>query len=341
MITRSERKAWARERFRGFENLLIPSFSADLRTLDEEGVRLDVRQSIAHGFFASLCALDAGLTREEKLRMLVVAAEEAGERIAISFALTGDSLQENIELLRHAAKAGASHAQVSFPQSFAPRSQDDVVAYVRALADSTELGLYLVAADRFALHHLHPSGAPLDAYEQLAGLDNVIGLQLASMDAGLTLECFERFSDRLLVTTLNFGMLPMLVQNFRLKWSGAWTVEGLQSPQQPHAIQFMQRLQRGQFDEAMKIYWTLAPALGASARVLGPHAMTGASHWPMLKYQQWLSGGNGGMTRQPCMRMFERDMQAIRGGLRAVGVDCADPDEAFYAGRSARKAGRA
>lgn len=338
MITRTERKAWARERFRGFENLLVPSFSADLRTLNEEGVRLDVRQSIAHGFFASLCALDAGLARDEKLRMLAVAADEAGDRIAISLPLTGDSLQENIELLGHAARAGVSHAQVSFPQSFRPRTQDDVVAYVRALAESTDLGLYLVASDKLAFHHLHPGGAPLDAYEQLADLDNVIGLLLASMDAGLVLECFERFHDRLLVTTLNFGMLPMLAQSFGVQWSGAWTVEGLQSPQRPHAMRFMQHLQRSEFDEAMTIYWKLAPALGANARVLAPHVMTGAAHWPMLKYQQWLSGGNGGMTRQPCMRMFERDMQAIRGGLGAIGVECTDPDDAFFAGRTARRA---
>lgn len=337
-MTRADRKAWAREHFRGFENLLMPSFSADLRELDEEGVRLDVRQSIAHGVFSTSCALESGLTSAEKLRLLSVAADEARGRISISLTLAGDSLAENIELLNRAAEAGASHAYVAFPQNFAPRTQHEVVAYVRTLAASTELGLCLVASDKFAFHALHPSGVPLDAYEELAALDNVIGLQLAVMDAGLVLECFERFSDRLLVTTLNVGMLPMLVQNFGLQWSGPWTVEGLQSPHRPQAVEFLQHLQNGRFNEAMAIYWKLSPALGAGARVLGPHAMTGATHWPMLKYQQWLSGGNGGMTRQPVMRMFERDMQAVRGGMRAAGVECQDPDEAFFLGRTARRA---
>lgn len=334
-IARTELKAWAREHFRGFENLLIPSFGVGLRELDEGGIRLDVRQSIRHGFFAAQCALDAGLTHEEQCRMLRIAAHEADGRIAISLSLTGDSLARNIELLSEASKAGASHAAVGFPQDFVPRSQDDIVAYVRALADATDIGLYLIGADRFAFHHLHPSGVPLDAYEKLADLDNVIALQLSGTDAGSILECFERFSDRLLVTTLNFGMLPMLAQNFGVQWSGAWTVEGLQSPDRPFAVQFFQHLQRGQFDAAMSIYWRLAPAFGAMTRVLAPSAPTGAAHWPLFKYQQWLSGGNGGMTRQPCMRLFDRDMQAVRNGLRAVGIECADDDAAFYAGRSA------
>lgn len=336
-VDRKERKAWAREHFRGFENVLMPSFTPDLRELSEEGIRLDVRQSIRHGFFSSLCALESGLTVAERKEMLTIACDEAGRDIGIAMSLAGETIEENIDLLRHAEAVGVTHALVSYPQAFVPRTHEDVYGFVRAIADATNLGLTLFVASKFAFTNLHPSGVPFEAYERLADVDNVVAMKLGVMDAGTILESFERFSDRLLVTSTNFGMLPMLVQTFGLQWSGAWTVEALQSPEQRQAVRFLDLLAKGRFDDAMELYWILTPALGTMLQIMAPSAATGAYHWPMLKFQQWLSGGNGGMTRVPCMRLYERDMTAIRNGLRAVGVDCADPDSDFFAGRVAGK----
>lgn len=333
-IHKSERKAWAREHFRGFENVLMPSFSADLRVLDDEGIRLDVRQSIRHGFFSSLCALETGLSMDEKKRMLSVATEEAGDKIGIALSLCGETIEENVEILRHAEAVGATHALLSYPQSFMPKTQDEVFNFGKAIADSTNLGIYLFVSDKFQLHHLHPSGVPFDAYERLADVDNVVAMKLGGMDTGMILECLERFSDRLMVTTVNLGLIPLLRKSFDVRWTGAWTVEALQSPEQPHAVQMFEHLLAGRNKEAMAKYWQMAPALGSMMRVMAPLIPTGMYHWPLLKYQQWLSGGNGGMTRQPVMRVFERDMMVIRGGLRAVGVDCKDPNEDFFVGRS-------
>lgn len=334
-VARGERKAWAREQLRGFENLLVPSFDPGLRELDERAVRLDVRQSIRHGFCASRCALDAGLTPAEKRRMIASAVAEAGEEIAVGFTLREASLAACLDLLAHAEAAGATHALLELPPSFRPATQEDVYAFGRAVAESTGLGICLSVAVRSMYRHLHPSGVPFDAYERLADLDNVIALQIESMDAGLVLECCERFGDRLLVTSVHLGMLPMLVEAFGVQWSGAWAVEALQSPERPYAVELLELLWLRRFEDAMRIYWQLAPALGVMQRLLAPAAATGAQHWPMLKFFQWLSGGNGGMTRQPCMRLYERDMHEIRTGLAAIGIECADPNEAFFRGRSA------
>ena len=230
--------------------------------------------------------------------------------------------------------ARATHALLSYPQSFTPKSQDEVFNFGKAIADSTNLGIYLFVSDKFQMHNLHPSGVPFDAYERLADVDNVVAMKLGGMDTGMILECLERFSDRLMVTTVNLGLIPLLRKSFDVRWTGAWTVEALQSPEQPHAVQMFEHLLAGRNKEAMAKYWQMAPALGSMMRVMAPLIPTGMYHWPLLKYQQWLSGGNGGMTRQPVMRVFERDMMVIRGGLRAVGVDCKDPNEDFFVGRS-------
>ena len=334
-IDKRDLKEWAQEHFRGFENVLMPSFAPDLATLDEEGIRRDVRQSIAHGFFSSLCSVETGLTFAEKKRFLEVAADEAGDRISIALSLAGDTLEENLALLEHAERVGCTHALLSYPHRFNPGSAEDVYDYASALIDATNLGVYLFVSDKFGFNRFHPSGVPFEVFDRLAERDNVIAMKLGGFDSGTIFACFERYAGRLLVATLNLGLFPLTVRHWGQQWSGAWTVEALQSPEQPYAVEFFELLRQGREDEAMLIYWRLAPALGTMARLMAPLVPTGAYHWPQLKYFQWLSGGNGGMTRNPTMRLFQRDLDAIRGGFRASGIETTtDPDDAFFLGRT-------
>lgn len=333
-IARTERKAWAREHFRGIENVLLPSFTADLAELDEEGIRLDVRQSKAHGFFSSLCSLESGLTGAEKIRFLEIACDEAGEEHGIALSLAGDTIEQDIALLQAAEQAGATHGLLSFPQAFLPQSQDDIFAYGRRIAEASEMGIYLFVSDKFGFQRFHPSGVPFAAYDRLADLPNVVAMKVGGMDMGMIYECFERFSERLAVTTVNIALIPLLRKSYEVTWTGAWTAEALQSPEHPHAVRMMDLLLERKTDQAMQVYWRMAPALGAMMRIMAPLMPTGAYHWGLLKYQQWLSGGNGGLTRQPAMRVFQRDLAVIRGGLAAVGVTCEDPDAEFFLGRS-------
>lgn len=333
-VARGERKAWARGHFRGIENVLLPSFNEDLSELDEEGIRLDVRQSKKHGFFSSLCSVESGLTQEEKVRFVEIACDEAGDDYGIAISLAGDTLEQDMALLEAAGRAGATHGLLSFPQAFVPKSEDDIYEYGKALADSTDMGIYLFVSDKFGFQRFHPSGVPFSAYERLADLPNVVAMKVGGMDMGMIYECFERFSDRLLVTTVNIGLIPLLRKSYDVQWTGAWTAEALQSPEHPHAVRMMQLLAEGKTQEAMQTYWRMAPALGSMMQIMAPLVPTGTYHWPLLKYQQWLSGGNGGLTRQPAMRVFQRNLMVIRGGLAAVGVQCPDPDEDFFLGRS-------
>ncbi len=79
----SATQAWAREHFKGFENILIPTMTADRRQLDEAAVRHDVRQAMAHGFFGSFCA-GIGLSTSEMKQFLAIAADEARGKLCLS-----------------------------------------------------------------------------------------------------------------------------------------------------------------------------------------------------------------------------------------------------------------
>lgn len=334
-VDRSDRKEWAREHFVGFENVLMPSFTPDMSALDEEGIRRDVRMSKQHGFFSSLCSVETGLTREETRQFLEIAADEAGPDYGIALSLTAPTLEENIELLDHAESTGLTHGLISYPHGFRPESQDEIYNWVEALSESTNLGLYLFCSGKYSFHNLHPSGVPFDAFDRAANLPNVVAMKVGGMDSGMIFECFERFSDRLLVASVNLALAPMLSEIYGQQWSGAWTVEALQSPDKPYAVDFFELLANGQTEEAMKVYWNLAPMVGVMGQAMGALVPTGAYHWPMLKYYQWFHGGNGGYTRQPTMRVFQRDMTNIRMGFGRIGIEAVDEtDDSFFLGRS-------
>lgn len=336
-ITRSQRKEWAKAHFRGAENIILPSFTPDLAELDEDGIRLDVRQSIRHGAFATFCSIEVGLTMEERLRFIEVAADEAGDEIAVSFALAGDTLEEDLALLEHAERVGASHALVSYPHGFAPETEEEVERFVRELCDATNLGICLFVNEKFGFQRrFHPSAVPFRAFDRLVELDNVIAMKVSMMDPAVVAACFERYGEQVLVSTPSIRQIPLIGALYDLQWTGAWTIEALQSPEQPLVIELMAALAARRPDEAMGIFGRMGPLLAAVGPRLGRMMPTGIYHWGLFKYFQWLTGGNGGLTRQPCMRLSQRDLDEVRGGFLAAGLELADgTDDEFFVGRAA------
>src|SRR5688572_32887754 len=78
--TRAEAKAWARETFRGACNVIIPSYTSDLRALNEAAIRHDVRRNIELGFWGALLVSEAGTTIEEMRSFMEIARDEAAGR---------------------------------------------------------------------------------------------------------------------------------------------------------------------------------------------------------------------------------------------------------------------
>lgn len=215
-------------------------------------------------------------------------------------------------------------------------SQEEIYRYARQFTDATNLGICLWATDKDDLRHLHPSNVPFDAFGRLADLPNVIALKImATMDPAAHLELCERLGDRLLPGPVNLQLIPLLARHYGVQWSGAWTQEGLQSPEQPYAVEFFQHLQAGHFDEAMPLYWQrLAPAFAGLMRIVAPFLPTG--RYPALhqKYYQWCVGGNGGLVRPPVPELTAQDREAIKATYRAIGITPREPDEESFVGRA-------
>lgn len=339
-VARADLKSWAREHFVGAENIVMPSFTSDLRELDEAGIRVDVRQSIRHGAFSTFCAIESGLTHEEKKRFLEIAVDEAAGEVCVGFPLQGDSAQENMDLLEHAERIGASHAMVSYPQNLALTDEQALIEYHEQLIESSDLALVLFHNDKFELEHLHPSGLPVGVYDAIVDRDTVVAVKVSVMDLATLDLCFERYGDQVLVSTPTVLQLPLVMTHYDMQWTGAWTIEAFQTPEEPLVIELLDALQGGRTEQAMGIFARLGPLFAEFGPRLARMMPSGTYHWTFFKYLQFLSGGNGGVTRPPAMRLTRDDMRATRAAFEACGLRPVDGgDEEFAAGRSAATSG--
>lgn len=330
-VKKSELKEWAKENMVGVENCLFPSFSPDLSELDEEGIRWDVRQSIKHGFFSTLCAAETGLAFEEAKRFVEMVANEAGDEIFVSVTLLFDSFEQNREMLRHAEEVGCHAVLFGYPANWYTKSEEEIYGVTKEMCDSSNLAIVLYPTPHYNFQRLHNSGFPLDALTRMADINNVVAIKVG--EPGLIADCVHRFGDKILVSCPVERFLPLMVLGFGQQWIGAGCYEVFQSPEKPYLVDYFRLLREGQIDEAMEIYWMLTPARVIFEGQFMPTSMLGTYNWTQQKYYQWCVGGNGGLTRQPSMKIHQHEMEATKMAFRMIGIDPREPDEEFYVGR--------
>lgn len=341
----AEHKQWAREHFKGFENILMPSFTPDFSALDEEGVRRDVRRSIEHGVF-SVFAVPLALSPQETQQYLQVVCDEAGGRIAVGLPLIAPTREAGLGLLRAAEAAGCTHVLVHPWHDLRVETEEELYRYYREFIDATDLGVALWATDGRQFTHLHPSNVVVGVYDRLADLPNVVALKLmTTLDLPVVYELCERMHRKLLIGGVHLGIMPMLVKHYGMQWSGAWTIEALQSPEHPYVVQYLDHLVAGREAQAMQAYWHIKPAYDALFALMAPMLPKGVHPFTHLKYYQWAVGGNGGLLREaqdPNEREFPlrpQDREAIKAALRRIGIEPRTDDQTFVVGRSAYERG--
>jgi len=333
-VHRSEMKKWAKQQLRGIENCTFPSFTPDLLELDEEGIRHDIRQAVKHGFVSTLLTLEAGVTFDEAKRFVTIATDEAKDKIGVGVTLIFNSIEQNIAMAQHAAKAGAHTALLGYPFTFYPQTPEEIYEVSKRVCDAApDLAIVLYPSHKFNFGRFHPCGFPFDILERIADIENVVSCKFGLLEPGFIGEAFDRLGDKVVVQFPWERWWPMLTKHFKLQYAGAGAYELMQSPEKPYVTNMFRLLLEGKRDEALEIYWRLTPARLVFEKQFMPTQMIGTYHWPQQKYYQWLVGGNGGFTRQPCMKMVQYEMEEARGALRAIGINPSENDAEFFVGR--------
>lgn len=330
-----EAREWALEHLRGLCGCLLPTFTSDLRAVNERAIRADVAREKELGMSGVLVVAECGTTFEELLQVTEIVVDEArGELDVLAHASLG-TLEQNIELVRRSQDLGVDGVLISYPLGFYPSSEDEVFEYTRAVAECSDLGGVVFAMWLWNFRRLHPSdfspdliGRLIDEVPNVMAVKNEIGLPGM---AGIG-QLFERYRDRVVITDPLERNAPLWVRAYGMPWMGTSNYEALGG----EVPRYFGLLQEGRYEEAMDIYWRIHPIRQADA-ALTAESMAGTAlvHRLMWKYQGWLHGFNGGPIRGPHVRISDAQMRTLRAAVIAAGLPVTDdPDAAFFVGRN-------
>ena len=334
--TKPEAKKWAKKYLKGLEVPIFPSFSPDLETLDEEGIRWDVNHIIANGFTSVLVAIEAcGLTFEERKKFVEIVCSEVKGRIHVSATVLQDTVEQDIEMLQHMEKVGCTFATVGHPIQYYPRSVEDIYGEYKYICNSTNLGIVFYPG-RLHVRNMHPSYFPPEILPKIADIPNVVALKIGGGSSmAITVMSFRLCGDKILVNDPMPDRWFITVPVYGQQWSGAGPFYAMQTPENPRMVNLFTTLVNGDIDKAMDMYWEGQKGMGGGGGggLEGSYFHTGIVTALSDKYAHWLVGGNGGSVRQPTGRLYDYQKEAMRAGVRAMGVTPREPEEEFYVGR--------
>lgn len=331
--TKNQARDWARENLVGCSSVTIPSYSADLKRLNEKAIRHDVQKVIDLGFTYTLLCTEVAITPEENAQFTAWAKDTAGDRMGFFFHAGFGTLAENIEAVKLAEKAGADIVLLSYPSNFWPTSEQEIYDYTKAFCDATDLAVMLFPIPLWGFERVHPMGMSVELIGRL--IDDCPNVVAVKSEQGFPLisglmEMYHHYRDRVIISCPIEGDCIPLMSLMDLQFSGTSYTQWM-GDYYPKAFDLARS---GQWEEAMKLYWRVQPARqasgGATAAYMPGVNFINRTNW---KYMDWLAGFNGGPLRAPTPRMPDRFMGALRGGLKASGCPVTDlPDSEFLKG---------
>lgn len=331
---RQEARAWAREHLVGCSGVTIPSYSRDLKRLNEQGIRHDIGKLVELGFTYTLLCTEVAITPQENAQFTAWARDTAGDKLGLFFHAGFGTLEENIEAVKLAEQAGADIALLSYPSNFWPTSEADIHAYTRAFCDATDLPVMLFPIPLWGFERIHPKGMSDALIRRLLDeCPNIVSIKAEQgfPHVGGLIESYHRFREEVVISCpIESDIIP-LMSLMDLQFSGTSYTQWM-SDYFPRAFNLARS---GRWDEAMELYWQVQPARNAVSAATGSY-MPGSNyinraHW---KYMDWLAGFNGGPLRAPGARIPDRWMKTLRQGLAASGLPVTDAlDSQFLLGR--------
>lgn len=333
---RKEAKAWAKEKFRGLEAPIFPSFTPDLSDLDEDGIRYDVNHIIANGMVSILIAPEAcGMTMDEIKRFISIVNDEARGKVHTSVSVLMNTVEDNIAVMQHHQATGGEFAMLGHPIMYDPESVDELYRNYKYMCDQTDLAIVLYPG-RLKLKRWDLSGWPMQTLPKIADIDNVVAMKIQGGNSlTYSIECFNLVGDQILVADPMPSAWFATVPKYGQQWAGAGPFYGTQTPEDQRNVKLFNALLENNIDEAYRIHMQQMPNNQGSGTAFANvnYPETGILVAFVDKYCHWCCGGNGGILRQPTGRLYDYQKEAIRAGLRAIGITPREPEEEYFVGR--------
>ena len=168
-----EAQEWAWQTLKGQWTTLVTPFTPD-NQVDTEGLRRNVRHVQSLGVRGGGCTWNMGefwsLTEAERRLVMDTVADEAAGHWLIGAHVTHTSLRESIALAEHAERRGFDLLIIA-PSYMVTRTEDQVVDFVRQVADNTDLAMMFYNSPQFGIT-ISPQGL-----KRLCAIPNVVGRQ--------------------------------------------------------------------------------------------------------------------------------------------------------------------
>lgn len=333
--TRTEAREWAREKLVGAVNCTIPSFTSDLRGINEKAIRHDINLAKQHGFLGSLAVSEVAITMPEYLEFLRIAKDEGGDDFVTVYHASWSNLEDNLEAVKGAEDAGADLLLLAYPPNFYPESEQEIYDYTKAVCDATNLAVILFPMFLWGFSpRIHPSDIPVRLIRRL--LDDCPNIAVIKAEGGFpyyqgAIECHRHFGEEVVISMPIESDMISLGQLMPIQLSATSDHEyyGTVIPT------VMDLLRAEKYEDATELFWKMHPARKAKAAA-GATAHGGAFiNRQCWKFQGWLQGYNGGPLRQPTMRIHDAQMTTLRKGLIDSGFEASmDPFREFFVGRN-------
>lgn len=331
---KTDARAWAREWLTGCVGVTIPSFSADHKRLNAAGIRHDIDLIKSLGYAGTLLCAEVAITAEENAEFTAIAREAAGADFRLFFHAAFGTLADNIAAADLAAKAGADMVLLSYPTQFWPTSEQEILEYTKGFCDASDLGVMIFPLPSWGFERIDPRGMSNGLIRAL--IDQCPSIVAIKAEQGYPLsmgivETWHRFRDEVVISCpIEADAIP-LMRFMDLQFSGTSNTQWM-GDYYPRAFALARE---GKWEEATELYWQVQPARLANGIVQSSSMPgTGTLNRTAWKYQDWLSGFNGGPLRAPAARIPDRMMATLRAGLQKSGKPVtADPDSQYLIGR--------
>ena len=343
-------RKWAHQHLRGLLNLFLPTFKADMVTLDEEAIRHDVRHAVAQGFSGTLPLANWTLPHDprwEEYHRIII--DEAAGKIPVHGIVFYDDAEKDKALLARMEKLGVE--MVLLASRYDPDiSAPDLYEAMASRINATELPVMLYAALNKGRNFpkLGPAGQPLDVYDRVADLPNVTSVKVSQpVTLTSTMQICETVADRLLVAPVNLDFMPLLARHYHMQWSGQWNGEAVQTPEKQLGNDLINACAAKDFVKADAAARAIQPVHDAFFELQASVIRIGAHPWQHNKYYSWLGGGNGGLLpmegnapKEFVPVLTPQARSDIRAAFAAAGLPMTGaPEEQFIIGRAAWERG--
>ena len=319
---KQEAQEWAWETLKGQWTTLITPFTPDNR-FDREGMKRNIRHVRSLGTVGAGCTWGMGefwsLTHEERLDVMDAVAEEAQASNGsgswpIGAHVTHTSAPEMLSLAAHAEGRGYDLLIVA-PPYMVTKTEDQVVEYVRLLAEHTNLAIMFYNSPQFGIT------MSVNGLARLCNLPNVVGVKEASFNQQLSIEAHMTLGRDYVISTpdewIYFkGQELGINQQVMFANTSDWRFD---VPGANNYVSWIDRACQGDFDEAFydrhirrlnelsDAWWT---------RTVDKY--NGALPISLVKYWGELMGMAAGKPRLPILELTPSEKMQLREELEPL-----------------------